>query len=141
MNENDRLLDRMFSEKLDNYYKHIKGNCVWIELTKCCGFSTFISVYKMSKLANIYNNARCHLSNIPIQNLYVMDGVGNKLVIPCCGEGEGNADICINDFLNSNRAFFKPIYPLPNDVVYKVYIECSLEGGCCVCNQNNMEIG
>jgi hypothetical protein len=136
-------MDNRFSEKLDNYYKHIKSNCVWIELTKCCGFSTFISVYKMSKLADIYNNARCHLSNICIQKLYVMDGMGNKLVIPSSVMGTGDADICINDFLNLNRAFFRPLYPLPNDVVYKVYIECNFNegGGCCICQQNNMEIG
>lgn len=136
MNRVDDMNSRVFSEKLDNYYKHIKGNCVWIELTKCCGFSTFISVYKMSKLTDIYNNACCHLSNIPIQNLYAKDMCGNKLVIP-------REDVCINDFLNLNRTFFKPVYPLPNDVVYRVFIECSFVGGtyCCNCNDNNMIIG
>jgi hypothetical protein len=86
----------------------------------------------MSKLADIYNNARCHLSNISIQTLYVNDDMGNKLVIPHLD------DICIYDYLNLNRPFFRPIYPLPNDVVYKVYIQCN--EGCCNCAQNNMEI-
>ena len=68
-----------------------------------------------------------------------MDDVGNKLVIP---SSVVDADICINDFLNLNRAFFRPMYPLPNDVVYKVYIECNFNegGGCYICQQNNMEI-
>jgi hypothetical protein len=117
-------MDPIFSEKLENYYKHLKGNCVWIELTKCCRFSTFISVYKLSKLSDIYNTACSHFSNISIMNLYVNDGNGNKLIIP-------NGDICINDYLNSNRAFFKPIYPLPNDVVYRVFIECEMG---CMCD-------
>ena len=116
-------MDYIFSEKLDNYYKHLKGNCVWIEVTKCCGFSTFISVYKMSKLSDIYNNASCHLSNISIVNLYVTDTDGNKLILP-------NDNTCINDYLNLNRSFFKPIYPLPNDVVYRVFLECEFECDC-----------
>lgn len=116
-------MDPNFSKKLENYYKHLNGNCIWIELTKCCGFSCFISIYKLSKLSDIYNNASCHLSNISIVNLYVNDDNGNKLIIP-------NDDMCVNDYLNLNRVFFKPIYPLPNDVVYRVFIECEMECNC-----------
>ena len=98
------------------------------EVTKCCGFVEWISVFKQQPLSSLYSNIGFQHNNI-ISNLYtVCLNTNQKLIIP-------NADnITIKEYLLNNSDFFKPIYPLPLRLVYKIYYT---EDNCHLYTHNN----
>lgn len=95
------------------------------EIVKCCGYSEWISVYKKDTLKQLYHNLNIQFANNNKTNnqLYMMDNHFNKIYIE-------NNDIIISDFIRNHPLFFTPIYPIPNWIVYRLY----LDDGTCHCH-------
>ena len=92
------------------------------EIEKCCGYSEWISVYKKDTLEHLYHNLNIQISNNN-NKLFMMDKNFNKVFIE-------NTNISISDFIRNNPSFFIPIYPIPNWIIYKLY----LDDGTCHCH-------
>jgi len=92
------------------------------EIEKCCGYTEWISVYKKDTLEQLYHNLNIQFSNTN-NKLFMMDKNLNKVFIE-------NTNIIIFDFIRNNPLFFTPIYPIPNWIIYKLY----LEDGICHCH-------
>ena len=86
------------------------------EIVKCCGYSEWISVYKKDTLKQLYHNLNIQFENNNDNKLFMMDKNFNKVFIE-------NNDIIISDFIRNNPLFFTPIYPIPNWIVYRLYLD------------------
>jgi hypothetical protein len=96
-----------------------------IALQKTCGYMEYMLIYKSMTLNELYKQANHHIPNINIDLLFVKDDNGIILEIP-------NDETNIRDFIMLNSTFFKPLYPLPVKVVYKVLFNgCSPENHFC----------
>jgi len=98
------------------------------EVTKCCGYGEWVSIFKHQSLSNLYSNIGFQYNNIP-SNLYAIClNTNQKLLIP-------NVDnITVKEYILNNPTFFKPIYPIPLRIVYKIYYT---EDRCHLYDHNN----
>ena len=112
----------MFVIKLDKFIKQIPNAKFIIEITNCCGYSEFITIYKNQTLKDLYNNVSLEMQS-KIDLLYVIDINTNKKVVL-----ENTNDVIIRNYIQNNANLFTPIYHLPDPVVYRVYY-----GDSCIC--------
>lgn len=116
----------MFVIKLDTFIKQIPNSKFIIELTKCCGYSEFITIYKNQTLADLYNNVSLEMQN-KVDLLYVIDMKTNEKVIL-----ENTSNVIIRNYIQNNAYLFKPVYPFPHQIVYRIYYRDN-----CSCLENN----
>ena len=106
-----------YNEKLDKYYKSIINFKYIFEVEKCCGYNVFVSIYKTNNMANLYSEVRNYFENPLIKDLFVFTETNEKFILP------NDETILIRDFIYQNNFLFKPIYPLPASVVYKIHFD------------------
>jgi hypothetical protein len=88
------------------------------EVTKSCGFSVWIPVYKNMTLSCLYENVINYFEMYKEKIiLSVSNPDGENLIIP------SNTTQTIKEFIQINKLFFKAIYNLPAKIVYKVGLE------------------
>jgi len=123
-NENDNFANE-FRDKNNNLI--FSTELYTIALQKTCGYMQYILIYKSMSLEELYKQVNHHVPNINIKLLFVKDDNDIILEIP-------NDETNIRDFIISNKMFFKPLYPLPLKVVYKVLFNgCSPQNHFCGC--------
>jgi hypothetical protein len=111
-----------YNNKLTKYFNSITNMKYLFEITKCCGYSEFVSVYKEYTFLNdLYKNVHLQFHMNELNNLWIINRqTGERLLIP----NDGN--ICLKDFILNNNNYFIPVYPLPAKVVYKIYFDSGL---------------
>lgn len=108
-----------------NEYTHNMHNLMFIfEVTKCCGYSTFVTVYKNQTLIELYSNIISHFGNIEIKELYFMSQEQQRINLPISKQTVAEF-IRANVICNPIR--LSPIYALPSPTVYRLH----LNDGCC----------
>jgi hypothetical protein len=107
----------IYNNKLNTYFNRITQTKYLFEITKCCEYSEFLSIYKEYNLAELYKATMHQFAMNQLNELFVLNELREKLIIP------NDENIQIKDFINMNNAFFRPIYPLPATVVYRVYFD------------------
>jgi hypothetical protein len=121
------------NKKLD-YFRLITEYQYIFEITKCCGYGEWVNVYKKSQINKIFENIQNQFGYRP-DKLFVIDNDLNKLEIP------DDNSISLRSFIANNYKFFRPIYPYPANIIYRIYID----DGCChkathiVSNESNHE--
>jgi hypothetical protein len=104
------------------FTKSIANYNYLFEITKCCSYKEIACVYKDGTLEDIYNVV-CSQFQLDKLNekikLYLFDG-DNKILLE-------RTDQTITSFIKMKREYFKPIYPVPASIIYKIYIDY----GCC----------
>ena len=120
---------------LETYYHRLHvfqtfntNNKVFIEVEKCCGYGEFVCVFKKDTLVEV-SNMISKTFDYQVKRLYIKDQNGNVLDFPLTSEET------LRDFIGRNALFFRPVYPIPAIVVYKIYYEDDLKHDCC--NNNN----
>ena len=152
-------LDQLdFHSKLNSYHIEVPGRMYMFEITKLCGYSTFIFVYKDETMLDLYNRVSHHFVCKDIKGLYI----DNHLHINRNRNTDSDSDKNKNRNTNSNtcnhihdiiqqmlipvpisnlisvREFvvknlshnLRPIYDLPFPVVYRIYLD---DGHCHLC--------
>jgi hypothetical protein len=123
--DNNNNNEQEFREKNNNLIKSTE--LYTIALQKTCGYMEYMLIYKSMTLNELYKQANHHIPNINIDLLFVKNENGIVLVIP-------NDETNIRDFIMLNDAFFKPLYPLPLKVVYKILFNgCNPQNHFCRC--------
>ena len=119
-----------YNTKLTTYFNSITNMKYLFEITKCCGYSEFVSVYKdYTFLSDLYKNVHLQYHMNALNNLWIINNLsGERLLIP----NDGN--ISLKEFILNNNNYFIPIYPLPSKVVYRIYFD---EGTCHCHNDDN----
>ena len=102
------------------------------EVTKCCGYSNFITMYKNETLCHLYSRILEHFNLKSLKEVYFYPCNGCRVKIPLSNKS-------INAFVKENilcdpvkLVKLEPIYQLPNPVVYRLYIDedMNCEGHC-----------
>ena len=145
-----------FNKKMNEFNAELPGRMYIFEITKFCGYSTFIYMYKDETITDLYTRVSHHFHCKDIKGLYIDnhlykyidDAKKNELSnnnsssnACCCSK---KRDWCIpisvssvttiKEFVFNNTAReprnLEPIYPLPSPVVYRIYLD---DGHCHVC--------
>ena len=101
-----------YTEKLAEYMNIIVNSKYIFEVTKCCGYSEFVAEFKSATLRDLHKSVHAQFFHNDYLELYVTN-INEKLIIP-------NDDTLLNTFINNNWDFFRPLYPIPAAVVYKI---------------------
>ena len=134
----DKTLSPEFIKKMENYTNSISNNKYIIEVSKFCGYSEFLIVFKNSTLIDLYNNISYQFDCSDIKGLYIR----NEQTM-CKGRVPLTQQLTIREFIaqiNNNKDdkikdMLKPVYPLPDPVVYRIYLD---DGHChCICHNEN----
>ena len=117
-----------FNEDFNRYISSVRNNSYLFEVNKCCGYCEISPINKSATCADLYKSIISQFYLRPENQIRVyavaLDASGNKLFIQ-------NNDKSIKDLIMENNNYFKPIYPLPADVVYKVIFD---DGSPCQCS-------
>ena len=108
-------MDIAFNENKDRFFNCLPHNHFIIELTKCCNYTEWIIILKNYTIQDLYRQIKEIFKNHNIR-LYVKDIYQNVLQIT-------ESDMTIRNLIHINPSFFKPVYPIPHAVVYKIYID------------------
>ena len=116
-------INNQYKRKMKEYISGIPDRNFIFEITKCCGYSEIVCVNKNETLADLHKNINYQFGKK--YEIYVINKTNQKITLPDSNE------ILIRNFIFENRDFFIPIYPLPDDVVYKVHFheECKCNFG------------
>ena len=129
--DQDQMYQNMIEEKKAEYWNNVLSSQYIFEVTKCCGYSTFITVFKNR---NMYEIFRCVEDTFQIYknnynstgynstgyeyNLYVVHRETNEhMFLP------RTLDMPIKVYIQENIPYFTPIYPIPTTVIYRIYID------------------
>jgi hypothetical protein len=109
-----------YVHKLNEYLRNVNNLMYTFEVTKPCGYSTFLLIYKTQTLSELYSLIKHHFGNIKIVNLYFNSQQMERIDIHCSEEV-----ICdfIRTLVTCNPAKIMPEYELPNPTVYRIFIE------------------
>jgi hypothetical protein len=134
-----------FHKKLNEYIIESPGRMYTFEITKFCGYSTFIFMYKDETMLDLYNRISHHFGCNDIKGLYITNHLNknknnnpvdnnNAKKCSCCSEkSEKYIQVPISslkkvrEFVFENTAKeprnLEPVYPIPLPVVYKIYLD------------------
>jgi len=127
-----------FDVKLKLYNEKMKKNMYIFEITKCCGYSEIIPVYKNETMFDLFSKISHHFDDIEIKDLFFYTVQSEYIKIPLSNKK-------ISDFINENISSNPPklisLYPYLNHNVYCIYLDdgiCSCNGNC-ICNTCNYD--
>ena len=128
-------MDNQYHDKLNQYIHSIQNIMYTFEITKCCEYSTFITMYKNETIVDLYTRIINHFEGIEIKELYFYDSNGEKIhIFP--------SKITISEFVRTNIVCnpqkLIPIYKLPNPLVYRLYFNDGNCNGNCNVNCNGI---
>jgi len=109
-----------YQEKLEEYLVSVHNLMYTFEITKCCGYSSFITIYKDEPLSNLYSKVSYHFGDAEIAELYFINSNKEKITVPLC-----NKPIFkwVKDNVTCRPPLFTPLYSLPNPVVYRLFMD------------------
>jgi hypothetical protein len=108
-----------YQDKLNVYMHDIRNLMFTFEITKCCGYSTFVTVYKNQTLTELYSNIISHFGNIEIKELYFISPEQQRFNLPISKQ-------TVSEFVRSNIICnpirLVPLYELPSPTIYRLYL-------------------
>jgi hypothetical protein len=102
-------------EKRTFFCNNMHQNHFIIELTKTCGYSEWFLIMKSYTLKDVFRYVKTLLRTEKFK-LYVKDSFNNTCFLE-------ESDYELNEFIRINHSFFRPIYDLPYQVVYRLYVD------------------
>lgn len=121
-----------YNELIARHLKEIPGQMFMFEITKCCGYSTLVFLYKEDKLMDLFIKVAKHFGCKNVLGLYILKPNGEKFKLPF------NSYTTLKDFIYDNTQASNrnlvPVYDLPLPVVYRIYFD---DGHQCISCQSN----
>jgi len=109
-----------YQDKLAKYIESIQNFMYTFEITKCCGYSTFVTIYKDETLIDLYAKITLQFGGMQIKELYFFSETGEKHFISPCYKR-------VYEFVKENVVCkprrLVPHYPVPNPIVYKLHVD------------------
>jgi len=160
MSDNIIVSPSVFHGKLNEYIIEAPGRMYIFEITKLCGYSTFVFLYKDETLLDLYNRVSHHFGCKDIKGLYIDNNIFKNLNenidenknenidddknknsnTNCCKQTDNLIPVplssltTVKEFVFNNTAKeprnLEPIYKIPFPVVYRVYLD---DGNCHCC--------
>lgn len=113
-------MDNHYQDKFNEFITNIHNIMFTFEVTKCCGYSTFITVYKNQTLIDLYSNIIHHFGNIQIRQFYFISPLDERINIPISTQ---TVSEFVRDNITCNPAKLIPIYDLPKPVIYRLFFD------------------
>jgi len=111
-----------FHENKERYLNIMYEYKYIFEIKKCCEYTEWITVYKNMTINDLYKNLYTQFYHPHNNNLflYIINQNGEKKLLQ-------QSEELIKDYIRKNSEYFKPIYPLPEWIVYPLYLD---DGSC-----------
>ena len=116
-------MDNIYQTKYDEFQNNLKQRMFLFEVTKHCGYSTFVPIYKTQTMLELYSNVVHHFGNSDrdVGILYfISDSNHQRVRIPLSCQ-------TVADFVSSNITSsptnLTPIYKYPLPVIYRLYLD------------------
>jgi hypothetical protein len=108
-----------YEGQIENMLKQLQSQNYTFEVTKCCGYSTFVLVKRNGTLMDLYKNISQHFECPNIRRLFVVnEQTREQIQIPLTDM------INIRDYIvKQPRECFTPVYPVPHTVVFRIYLD------------------
>ena len=109
----------IFNEKFNTFKSSIKNSKYIIEVTKTCGYSDFILMYKDNTLLDLYKNISLQFECRDIKQLFILNETTlERINIPITEK------ITLRQYISeNNNTTLKPLYPVECPVVYRIYFD------------------
>jgi hypothetical protein len=111
-------MNNSYQDKLSEHLESIKNLMYTFEITKCCGYSTFVNIYKDESLADLYKKVAYHFGGAEVVELYFLTPSNVHIHVPV-------SLIPVFKFVRDNITCkpmnLVPIYPLPSPIVYRLH--------------------
>ena len=108
------IVDEKYNSLKERFATNFKHYNYLFEISKCCGYSELVSCTKEDTLKKLYENITLIFQNKNIKLFLMIED--KKVWVPNC-------DIFIKDYIQNMSSFLKPVYPIPCDIIYKIYID------------------
>jgi predicted nucleic-acid-binding Zn-ribbon protein len=111
-----------FTCKMEQFKNSIPNNKYIFEVSKLCGYSEFVLINKDESVLDFYKSVSHQFQCRDIKSLFITNGV-NRIYLPITDI------ISIRQFITdtqkdpSLRPYICPVYPLPTQVVYRIYLD------------------
>jgi hypothetical protein len=113
-------MDNQYHNKLNEYISNMTNMMYTFEVTKCCGYSAFISIYTNESTLDLYSKISNHFGDAEIISLFFYSFNGDRIRVPL-------SNMKMSQFVKQNTmcnpAKLTPIYALPNPVIYRLYLD------------------
>jgi len=111
-------MNNTYEEKMNEHLSSIRNLMYTFEITKCCGYSTFVTIYKDESLADLYKKVAYHFSSEVVE-LYFLSPLNVHNRVPL-----SNTPVFkfVRDNIICNPVLLTPIYPIPCPIVYRLYL-------------------
>ena len=123
-----------YNDLIARHLKEIPGQKFTFEITKCCGYSTLVFLYKEDKLMDLFCEVARHFACKNLLGLYISNQNGIKIKLPF------NSVTTLKEFIYDNTQAdnrnLVPVYDLPLPVVYRIYFD---DGHQCMTCQSNSD--
>ena len=113
-------MDNTYQTKLYEHIHNMTHLMYTFEVTKRCGYSTFITIYREETLIDMYAKVIDHFSLNDLMELFFYTPSGERIRVPLCKQSVGEF-VQTNTSTNVNNLV--PVYPFPRPVVYRLYIK------------------
>ena len=121
MDISDKKENGMYDEKLKSFISSIPNSRFIIEVSKFCGYSECVLIFKNQSLLDLYKIISLQFECNDIKGLYLTNSTAYKVPV--------TDNIRIRDFISKSSEFLKPVYAMPHPVVYKLFLD---DGHCCI---------
>lgn len=111
-----------FTDKFKEYNQSINNHMVIFEVTKCCKYSTLVTIYKTQTLNDLHNTIFHHmgLTDLSFKLFFISNETGLNISVPF-------SYMNVYEFIKLHNtcspARIVPIYPIPDPVVYRIFID------------------
>jgi hypothetical protein len=119
------LVLKTFDEYLQEYVLSLDNTFILFKINKCCCYSQLLPVYRRGTLADLHQSVNQHFGFF-VPDIYVLKEENEKIGIP------NDPTVLVRDFIKHNTSSFKPVFPVPDKVVYNIYFgdcACGCDGG------------
>lgn len=103
MSDNIIISPSVFHGKLNEYIIEAPGRMYIFEITKLCGYSTFVFMYKDETMLDLYNRVSHHFGCKDIKGLYIDNHLFKSLNTNINDNKNKNMNINDNNTNNSNN--------------------------------------
>ena len=110
--------------QLVHSYVRTFANMYTMQITKCCGYSEIIVVPRDILMSTLYDLVKNTFGFQNLFTLYVKDANQSTLIL--------DSSFSLRQFILQYPTFFSPVFPIPDNLVYRIYYNVS-GSGCCIC--------
>ena len=132
----DDSLNIDYTKNMNTYINSIIPNTSYIiQVSKICGYSEFLFIFKCFTLIDMYKYVSIQFSCNDIKRLFIKNEKTNTTrTIPITDKiTMQQFVVLINKGNDEIKGMLSPVYPVPHPVVFKIYID----DGHCHCNDQN----